>query len=478
MKSKVWLFLLTGFIAFCSLGQARQTKHRLMGALPNWPHRYAPAVIQGCVHGVSQGQYVLAVMSGSSNIKNDPFPEIKDSCGFFSMKYDLAYPTQVNFSVVDHNFMIPLCPGDTVTIDYDLHQVATSQYDAAENQEKNKALHISGGLSSLLCLDSLLGEVRDETYAFTVDAIEEAHRQSYAEFRQSVWNSHQKRLAHYASLPLSEGEREYMQLVSETAYLDKCASFPFVNTLAPNPLDSVQMAAPDKQVELRDPHASQMLFPHTLHTAYVCSSDKYKPYLIANDLQSSVMGKWLEQLDAANALVARVKAIQPIAAEEINRLPVEYQVPIRELQAQLAPLTVADSLWKPQGEPQTYLQQIVARHPGKRVFVDFWATWCGPCNTGIKEMESVKADLEAQGVVFIYITDNSSSTEGFLEMKRKHHGEHYIFTKEDWGKMQIPGYKNVIPHYLIYGTDGKLKKSITGWTGVENMTKRILEENE
>lgn len=209
MKSKVWLFLLTGFIAFCSLCQARQTKHRLMGALPNWPHRYAPAVIQGCVHGVSQGQYVLAVMSGSSNIKNDPFPEIKDSCGFFSMKYDLAYPTQVNFSVVDHNFMIPLCPGDTVTIDYDLHQVATSQYDAAENQEKNKALHISGGLSSLLCLDSLLGEVRDETYAFTVDAIEEAHRQSYAEFRQSVWNSHQKRLAHYASLPLSEGEREY-----------------------------------------------------------------------------------------------------------------------------------------------------------------------------------------------------------------------------------------------------------------------------
>ena len=93
-------------------------------------------------------------------------------------------------------------------------------------------------------------------------------------------------------------------------------------------------------------------------------------------------------------------------------------------------------------------------------------------------MESVKADLEAQGVVFIYITDNSSSTEGFLEMKRKHHGEHYIFTKEDWGKMQIPGYKNAIPHYLIYGTDGKLKKSITGWTGVENMTKRILEENE
>lgn len=92
-------------------------------------------------------------------------------------------------------------------------------------------------------------------------------------------------------------------------------------------------------------------------------------------------------------------------------------------------------------------------------------------------MEKVKADLEAQGVVFVYITDNSSSTKGFLEMKRKHKGEHYIFTKDDWKKMQIPGYEGAIPHYLIYGKNGQLKQTIVSWPGLENMKENILNAN-
>ena len=127
-------------------------------------------------------------------------------------------------------------------------------------------------------------------------------------------------------------------------------------------------------MDFQDPHAAQLIFPHTLHTAYVTSNTSYETYLAANGLQSSVMGRWLEQLDSATALVARVKAAQPVSAKDINRLSTEYQAAIHELQAQLAPQLDSDSLWTPQGEPKTYLPQIVARHPGKVVFIDFWAT--------------------------------------------------------------------------------------------------------
>ena len=44
--------------------------------------------------------------------------------------------------------------------------------------------------------------------------------------------------------------------------------------------------------------------------------------------------------------------------------------------------------------------------------------------------------------------------------------------------MKIPGYSNAIPHYLIYGPNGQLKESVTGWPGVEPMKEKILHANE
>lgn len=102
---------------------------RLTGSLPDWPRRYAPAVVRGRVHGLPRGErYVLSVSANNSNIKDNPFPEITDTCGLFCLKYDLAYPILVNFSVVGYPLNFPLCPGDTITIDYDLNRAANSQY--------------------------------------------------------------------------------------------------------------------------------------------------------------------------------------------------------------------------------------------------------------------------------------------------------------------------------------------------------------
>lgn len=239
---------------------------RLTGSLPDWPRRYAPAVVRGRVHGLPRGErYVLSVSANNSNIKDNPFPEITDTCGLFCLKYDLAYPILVNFSVVGYPLNFPLCPGDTITIDYDLNRAANSQYFDAYHPEKKKALHIHGGMTSLLSIDSLLNTLWLENSSFQQDSIEKAHHQSYAEFRQSVWECHQNRLSRYAALPLSEGEREYLQLASEKAYLDRCNQYAFINTLSPNPLDSAQLAAPEKQMDFQDPHAAQLIFPYAPH---------------------------------------------------------------------------------------------------------------------------------------------------------------------------------------------------------------------
>ena len=92
----------------------------------------------------------------------------------------------------------------------------------------------------------------------------------------------------------------------------------------------------------------------------------------------------------------------------------------------------------------------------------------------MKEMETVKEELMARGVDFIYITDTSSNADAWMDIVGQHAGDHYI-TPTGFGDLQIPGYDNAIPHYLIYDREDRLVKFISGWPGVEEMMKELKE---
>lgn len=94
---------------------------------------------------------------------------------------------------------------------------------------------------------------------------------------------------------------------------------------------------------------------------------------------------------------------------------------------------------------------------GKVVYVDTWATWCGPCKREIPELKKLEADFHGKNVEFISIStdQNLGAWKAFLakqEMsgKQLHQSENI---DESVSKLYMV---NSIPRFIIINEEGKI----------------------
>lgn len=100
-------------------------------------------------------------------------------------------------------------------------------------------------------------------------------------------------------------------------------------------------------------------------------------------------------------------------------------------------------------------KQILEKHKGKKVVLDFWASWCGDCLKSLPNLQNLQKETKNVDYVFLSLDKESGRWKKAIE-KLNIEGDHY-FMPDGW-KNTLTNYIGLdwIPRYMILDEEGKI----------------------
>ncbi|ALM48966.1 thioredoxin [Flavobacterium psychrophilum] len=96
---------------------------------------------------------------------------------------------------------------------------------------------------------------------------------------------------------------------------------------------------------------------------------------------------------------------------------------------------------------------------GKYVYIDMWATWCGPCRQEIPFLQKVEEKYHGKKIEFVSISiDQVKDHEKWKKMvTEKSLGGVQLFADKDWSSSFAQAFGvTSIPRFILIGPDGKV----------------------
>jgi thiol-disulfide isomerase/thioredoxin len=392
--------------------------------------------------------------------------------GDFSFNIDLKRANALTF-YGNNSFQILAIPGDTIIVNYieskDLDVFKNSikfngrlartqerfQQYLDDNPLKTDAFYAENNQLDYTDLENFIGnkksDLKKHYKEFLDDKTSNKFLKDYieADKKYAIANLKMDYIAYsnYYGKKVPEMNSAYYEFLNN---MPKLEEEDLVNPTAVNNMLANNYSFASREIEKKSPEAT----PQEINQAIIDTAIKKDSYLNQHTVSMIIMGDLGDHsvdLYESNSdqIMDYLKDSALLTSIQEEYLKTKELIDKPQLPEETELLTFKTN------DASKFIEEIIANANGKVIYIDNWATWCGPCKAEFKEASPALHEKFKKDVEFIYLCHESKESAyvpSIAEFKIK--GKHYFLTKEQGNIVQRQIKLEGFPTYTIIDKEG------------------------